>query len=103
MLLEPAQATLVYAGFALLAPGMFAGAWPNWGQALALPVVHTLLLPTVRVLSEGSRPPIERFGESVRYDYVWVEPRFLAVVCLLQMVGMSFLVLSSRKGPAKYN
>ena len=84
VVLDPARASVAFALLSLIVPAMFRGRKLQPDQVVVFPVVFCLLLVGLKIVSEGSRPPITRFGEAARLDVMWIDPRFVAFVGLVQ-------------------
>ena len=85
VVLDPARASVAFALLSLIVPAMFRGRKLQPDQVVVFPLVFCLLLVSLKIVSEGSRPPLTRFGEAARLDVIWIDPRFVALVGVIQM------------------
>ena len=85
VVMDPARASAAFALLSLIVPAMFRGRKLQPEQVVVFPVVYCLLLVSLKIVAEGSRPPLTRFGEAARLDVMWIDPRFVALVGLIQM------------------
>lgn len=96
VILDPARAALAFLVAAWLWPEAFPSPRRPALYALLLPTLYLGLLVSLKIVAEGSGPPLVRFGEAPRVDVMWRDPRFLAAVWATQVVLLFVLGRSER-------
>lgn len=98
VILDPARAAVAFALLSLIVPSLFPGRKLQPVQIVVFPIVFAMLLVGFKIVAEGSRPPLIRFGEASRFDALWLDWRFVGIVAAVQIAVLFGSWALSRRG-----
>jgi hypothetical protein len=95
--IDPARASLGFVLLSIVAPGVFQGRMVRPVHALTFPILFMTMLYALKVVGEGSSPPLTRFGDAPRLDIAWYDWRSLAIVGAFQIIALGTMVFLRRR------